>query len=258
MRVPYAWICGASVALSALLLFSVQPVLAKLILPWFGGTAAVWSVCIFFFQGMLLAGYGYAHVLARYLTPKKQAAVHTALLALSLLALPIVPSAAWKPVGTEDPLWRILGLLVVSIGAPYFLLAATSPLVQTWFARRQGGALPYRLFALSNLASLAALLAYPVVVEPWTTSREQAVVWTFGYVFCACALSVTAWMGLEEHAGDEKPAAAHTASPPWRDRLLWLLLSAIPSALLLAVTNHLCRTWRRSPSCGCCRWWCTC
>ena len=241
MRIPYAWICGASVTLSALLLFSVQPVLAKLILPWFGGTAAVWSVCIFFFQGMLLAGYGYAHVLARYLTPKQQAVVHTALLAVSLLALPIVPGAAWKPSGAEDPLWRILGLLVASVGAPYFLLSATSPLVQSWFATRQGGALPYRLFALSNLASLAALLAYPVVVEPSSTSREQAMLWTVGYVVCAIGLVATAWSGLGAHAAEERPAAARSASPPWRDRLLWLLLSAIPSALLLAVTNHLCQ-----------------
>ncbi len=241
MRIPYAWICGASVTLSALLLFSVQPVLAKLILPWFGGTAAVWSVCIFFFQGMLLAGYGYAHVLARYLTPKQQAVVHTALLAVSLLALPIVPGAEWKPAGTEDPFWRILGLLVASVGAPYFLLSATSPLVQSWFATRHGGALPYRLFALSNLASLAALLAYPVIVEPASTSREQAMLWTVGYVVCAIGLVATAWSGLGAHAAEEKPAAARSASPPWRDRMLWLLLAAIPSALLLAVTNHLCQ-----------------
>jgi hypothetical protein len=241
MRIPYAWICGASVTLSALLLFSVQPVLAKLILPWFGGTAAVWSVCIFFFQGMLLAGYWYAHLLARYLNQKQQAIVHTSLLAVSLLALPIVPNAAWKPVGTEDPLWRILGLLVATVGAPYFLLSATTPLVQSWFATREGGALPYRLFALSNLASLVALLAYPVVVEPLSTSREQAVLWTFGYVACAMGLVAAAWIGLRAQAVEEKPAAACSASSPWRDRMLWLLLSAIPSALLLAVTNHLCQ-----------------
>lgn len=241
MRIPYAWICGASVTLSALLLFSVQPVLAKLILPWFGGTAAVWSVCIFFFQGMLLAGYGYAHLLARYLEPKRQAFVHTALLLLSLLALPIIPDSAWKPDGTEDPFWRILGLLVASIGAPYFLLSATSPLVQSWFAARQGGALPYRLFALSNLASLAALLAYPLLVEPSSTSREQAMLWTGGYLFCTFGLVATAWMGLGTRAKDEETPAPRSTSPPWRDRLLWLILSAIPSALLLAVTNHLCQ-----------------
>ena len=241
MRIPYAWICGVSVTLSALLLFSVQPVIAKIILPWFGGTAAVWSVCIFFFQGMLLAGYGYAHVLARYLAPRKQAAVHTSLLVLSLLALPIVPDVSWKPSGTEDPFWRILGLLIVSVGAPYFLLSATSPLVQSWFAFRQGGVLPYRLFALSNLASLAALLVYPIAVEPASTVRQQAHIWAFAYVACALALTAAAWMQLGEHPVPEEAAAGRAPSPPWRDRMLWLLLSAIPSALLLAVTNHLCQ-----------------
>ncbi|MBK7929817.1 MAG: fused MFS/spermidine synthase [Bryobacterales bacterium] len=243
MPVPYVWLCAFSVTLSALLLFSVQPVLAKLILPWFGGTAAVWSVCIFFFQGMLLAGYGYAHLLARYLTPRRQALVHSSLLALSLLALPILPNASWKPAGTEDPLLRILGLLVASIGGPYFLLAATSPLVQSWYARREGGALPYRLFALSNLASLAALLAYPVLIEPRSTAREQATLWTALYILCALALSLTAWLGHAAPSASATTAAAtqRTPAPPWRDRLQWLLLSALPSALLLAVTNHLCQ-----------------
>src|SRR6266581_1604876 len=142
----------------AFLLFLVQPIIAKQILPWFGGSAAVWATCMVFFQMALLVGYGYADVTTRRLTPRRQAAVHVVLLVLSLLALPIIPGAAWKPHGDENPTWRILGLLALTIG------------------------LPYRLFALSNLASLLALLAYPVLIEPWVSTVTQSIVWSASYV----------------------------------------------------------------------------
>src|SRR4051812_7050364 len=170
---------AATVFLGAGLLFLVQPILAKMILPWFGGAAGVWSVCLFFFQAALLGGYLYAHCLVRWVPGRWQAVVHTVLLAAACLALPIVPNAAWKPGPTDDPLPRILGLLATTIGPPYLLLASTSPLVQSWYARASGTKLPYRLFALSNVASLAALVIYPVLIEPYTTARGQAFAWSF-------------------------------------------------------------------------------
>jgi hypothetical protein len=143
---------------SAFLLFLVQPIIAKQILPWFGGSAAVWTTCLVFFQAALLAGYAYADVVVRRVVIRRQVLLHVGLLAASVLFLPIVPGAFWKPAGTESPAALILGLLTVTLGLPYFLLSTTSPLLQAWFARRYPGRSPYRLFALSNLASLLALL----------------------------------------------------------------------------------------------------
>jgi hypothetical protein len=148
---------AATIFLSAFLLFQVQPIIAKMILPWFGGSAAVWNTCMLFFQAMLLAGYLYAHWSIRYLTPRRQAALHATLLGLSLLLLPITPGSGWKPTDAAHPAGRILLLLAVNVGLPYFLLSTTSPLVQAWYTRAGRGAVPYRLFALSNLASLLAL-----------------------------------------------------------------------------------------------------
>ncbi|MDQ2916281.1 MAG: hypothetical protein M3R40_03835 [Pseudomonadota bacterium] len=174
---------------SAFLLFLVQPIIAKQILPWFGGSAAVWTTCLVFFQAALLAGYAYADVVVRRLSLRHQALLHGALLVASLLALPIVPGAFWKPVGNENPAALILGLLAVTLGLPYFLLSATSSLLQAWFARRHPGRNPYRLFALSNLASLLALLAYPFAIEPRIPTRIQAHAWSAGYVLFACFAS---------------------------------------------------------------------
>src|SRR3972149_5875425 len=133
---------AAAILLGAFLLFLVQPIIAKQILPWFGGSAAVWATCMVFFQMTLLIGYAYADVTTRKLAPRRQVILHVTLLALSLLVLPIVPDAAWKPGGDENPSWRILGLLALTIGLPDFLLAATSPLLQAWFARRFHPAIP--------------------------------------------------------------------------------------------------------------------
>ena len=128
---PYA----VTVFVSAFLLFQIQPVIAKHILPWFGGSAGVWTTCMLFFQIVLLLGYLYAHLSIRYLTPARQAALHVGLLVVSLLLLPAIPSSSWKPAGAEDPELRILGLLAVTIGLPYFLLATTSPMLQAWYSR---------------------------------------------------------------------------------------------------------------------------
>jgi hypothetical protein len=233
-------------SLSAFLLFSVQPLIAKQIVPWFGGTSAVWTLCLVFFQSLLTAGYAYSDWTTRRLGRRSQAALHFGLLALSLISLPIVAGDRWKPAGGEEPSWRILGLLGTTIGLPYFLLSTTSPLVQTWFARRFPHRAAYRLFALSNLASLAALVSYPFAIEPWVRTRIQAVAWSAGYVgfvvLCAAALvgnlrsSDTDRRDLESVAelpdpSDPEPRAA--------EQLLWFALPAMSSWLLLAVTNHI-------------------
>ncbi|MGH8850232.1 MAG: hypothetical protein ACREYD_04480, partial [Casimicrobiaceae bacterium] len=159
---------------SAFLLFLVQPIMAKQILPWFGGSANVWTTCLVFFQLVLLLGYAYADAVVRRLPARLQSRLHFALLALSCLLLPIVPAAHWKPLGSENPALLILGLLAATVGLPYFLLSTTSPLLQAWFARRFPGRSPYRLFALSNLASMLALAGYPFALEPWVTTRVQS------------------------------------------------------------------------------------
>src|ERR1043166_5867057 len=171
---------AAVTLLSAFLLFLVQPLIAKAILPWFGGAPAVWTTCLLFFQSALLAGYAYAHV-TRSLPARRQAALHLLLLLLTLAVLPIPPAAAWKPVGTESPAWRILGLLTVTVGAPYLMLASTAPLLQDWF-RREATDAPYRLYAWSNAGSLIALLGYPFGVERWLSIPQQAWAWSIVYV----------------------------------------------------------------------------
>ena len=170
---------GATIFLSSFLLFQVQPILAKQILPWFGGSAAVWTTSLLFFQTVLFLGYGYAHLLGR-LPPERQRLVHGCLLIASLALLPVTPAPSWKPLGSEDPLPRILGLLTTTVGLPYFVLSATTPLLQLWLTQRQN-ALPWRFYAISNAASLTALLAYPLVIEPLLPTRIQALGWSALY-----------------------------------------------------------------------------
>jgi len=233
-----------TILLSAFLLFQVQPVIAKIILPWFGGSAAVWATCLLFFQLVLLLGYLYAHASIRYLKPRAQMYLHVALLALSLLALgalPVYPPAAWKPSGTADPTWGILSVLAACVGLPYFLLSTTGPLLQAWYARRYRGGMPYRLYALSNVGSMAALLTYPFLFEPVFGSRRQAGLWSLGY--CAF-LALCAFTAIRSGTAPQADAPAEaTASDPVpapgpRQYAFWLLLPACASALLLAVTNH--------------------
>jgi len=230
---------AATIFVSAFLLFLVQPIVAKQILPWFGGSAAVWTTCVFFFQFLLLAGYAYAHALVRWLPPRPQLVFHLVLLVVSLASLPIVAAAGWKPSGAEDPGLRILGLLVVTVGLPYFLLSTTSPLVQAWYARRFDS--PYRLFALSNLASLAALLLYPVAVEPLIPTRVQAVSWSWGYALFVVLCAGTAAYSLRGAVGAAPARVAPDPgpAPALGTRLQWVALPALASLLLLAITNHL-------------------
>jgi len=226
---------AAIIFLSSFLLFLVQPLIARLILPWFGGSAAVWTTCMLFFQTVLLAGYGYAHFLNAKLPGKLQPLVHTILLALAVALLPIAPGEAWKPAGGEEPVSRILLLLAASVGLPYFLLASTSPLLQAWYVRAKPGGNPYRLFAISNFASLAALVGYPFLVEPVFTAREQVVGWSFLFAGFAVLCAAVSW--LTPPAAEQKEVSnSENSKAPY---LLWLGLSATGSALLLAVTNHL-------------------
>jgi hypothetical protein len=242
-RVP-AVLFGLTILLSAFLLFQVQPMIAKLILPWFGGSAAVWTSCMLFFQLALLGGYAWAHWLSGQ-PLKRQIVLHSGLLLAALAVLPIIPSTRWKPTGVEDPLLGILGLLAATVGLPYFLLSATSPLLQSWYSRANGGALPYRFFALSNAGSMAGLLTYPVLVEPNVTNRNQALMWSGGLVvFVACFLLVAFRSRSAARSGDHSQAAApspadNAPAPTWRDKLLWMSFAACASALLLSVTNHL-------------------
>src|SRR5689334_2629184 len=231
---------------SAFLLFLVQPIIAKQILPWFGGSAAVWTTCLVFFQTALLAGYGYADIVVRRLAPRGQAMLHMALLAASLLALPIIPAGAWKPSGAENPAGLILGLLTITLGLPYLLLSTTSPLLQAWFARRYPERNPYRLFALSNFASLLALVGYPFVIEPSITTRVQAYLWSGGYALFALLCATIAWRGMRDAplpasvgAPLDEPIATREALPRWSRAALWCSLAATGSVLLLSVTSHI-------------------
>ncbi len=240
-----------TIFVSAFLLFLIQPIIAKQILPWFGGTAAVWTTCLVFFQFVLLAGYFYSDFLTRKLAPRTAAILHMALVGVALLLLPIIPDASWKPLGDEAPSIRIILLLAATIGLPYFLLATTSPLVQAWFARAQPGASPYRLFALSNLASMLALLGYPFLIEPWLATRLQAVGWSGGFAVFALLIGLAAWRGIkadgsvaappaDAEAPAPAPAPASAPRPPRaREKIIWAALAGLGSILLLAISNHL-------------------
>src|SRR3954449_4530674 len=189
---PDRLLYGAIILWSALLLFLIQPIIGKALLPWFGGSAAVWTTCMLFFQLLLLGGYAYAHGLGK-LAGRRQPIVHAVLLAAALAALPIMPAEHWKPAGDEQPVLRILLLLGATVGLPYFLLASTSPLIQAWFTRARPAENPYRLFALSNLASLIALLGYPFVVEPFLSAGQQVRVWSWLFAAFALLCAVVAW-----------------------------------------------------------------
>ncbi len=252
---PYA----LTIFLSAFLLFLVQPLIAKQILPWFGGSASVWNTCMLFFQTLLLAGYAYADRSVQRLNAKRQVILHAVLLVLSLLCLPIIASESWKPQGDEDPIIRILGLLVATIGLPYALLSTTTPLIQAWYWQSFKQAVPYRLFALSNAASLAALLGYPTLIEPFFGGRQTALVWSVGYAIFALLCIWVGWKSIsapaslsstvegrslapqshEDESAAGKTQQGSTQSPPLSARLAWIVLSALGSAVLLAVTNHL-------------------
>lgn len=256
-------IYALTVLVSSFLLFLVQPIIAKQIVPWFGGSAAVWTTCLTFFQLVLLAGYAYSDWIQRF-APRVQSIIHVTLLAASVLAMPIIAGDQWKPAGEEDPLFSILGLLAATIGLPYFMLSTTGPLIQSWFAREQRDPAvaqrAYRLFALSNFGSLMGLLAYPFAIETWITTRTQAVVWSVMYGLFVLITIAVAWRASKRgHLHLEVPPAGHQADdweaavgddaahagsrragPPGAvDHAFWFGLSAIATMLLLAVSSHI-------------------
>jgi hypothetical protein len=238
-------IFAGTIFTSAFSLFLVQPLIAKQILPWFGGSAAVWAICMVFFQVVLLAGYAYSDSVSRRLSPRWQVAIHVILLAVSLSFLPIVAQAHWKPDGGEDPTLLILGLLLATIGLPYFLLSTTGPLIQAWVSRAVLGAHVYRYFSLSNLASLVALISYPFLIEPRAALLGQAYGWSMAYAAFVLLCAGSGWYFLR-HIHSLPPAAhaqVHSTEGDWDpttvDYLMWLLPAMMGSWLLVAITNHI-------------------
>lgn len=227
----------------ALLLFLVQPIMSKMILPWFGGAPNVWTTCMLFFQTVLVLGYLYAHILATRLSPKSQFGLHCLLLFVSVLSLPILVNESWKPEGGEDPVLQILMLLSATVGLPYFLLSSTGPLVQSWFAARLPGQSPYRLYALSNVGSMLALISFPFLVEVLLDSNGQSWMWTLIYVFYSAVILFVGWQyknvngtTLSDHKAESEGqliSRMHVTG--------WFLFPAMASVMFLAITNYLCQ-----------------
>jgi hypothetical protein len=236
-----------TVFLGAFLLFQVQPLIGKFILPWFGGGPEVWTTCMLFFQVLLVAGYAYSHVVASRLNFRWQVAVHIVLVVAALTALPIIPRQSWRPASLNYPVLRLMLLATACIGLPYLLLSATAPLIQRWFSVTRRGASPYWLYACSNAGSLIALLSYPFVVEPALTRQAQAHVWSFGLVIFAvlvsyCALRLWRYPAVSSpQAMDKNETEGDAVAAPLGTQLLWLALPAGASVELLAVTNKICQ-----------------
>jgi hypothetical protein len=235
-----------AVFLSAFLLFTVQPLMGRYVLPSFGGGPEIWTACMLFFQVLLLIGYAYAHFSDKFLKCRTQAVVHILLLAAAISAIPFIPRAELRPVCGGNPTLQIVVLLGLCAGVPYFVLSATGPLLQRWFSRIESRKTPYRLYAFSNAASLLGLLSYPFVFEPVFTRAEQARMWSWGLIifagFCAfCAVTLcrhSGYTGQIETA--KKNRYEKTAAPSLGTMLLWLGLPMGASVELLAVTNKIC------------------
>ena len=240
-----------AIFLSAFLLFQVQLIAGKFMLPRFGGSPSVWNTCLLVFQILLLGGYAYAHFLSTRISGKLQGAVHLVFLASSVAVLgvlaymwrsPITPGRSWTPGHSSDPIWQVIRLLVTSTGVPFLALSTTGPLLQTWFSRSQSES-PYRLYALSNVGSLLGLVTYPFLFERFFTVSSQSWLWSAGYLvfFAACALSAWNLMRYERHHAapmlPPRPAAANTNRPSLSSLALWIVLPACASAMLLATTN---------------------
>jgi len=229
----------AAIFVSAALLFAVQPMFTKMVLPRLGGAAAVWSVAMVFFQTTLLAGYAYAHLLTRLAPGRASVVIHLVVTIAACFALPLHIAAGWgapPPVG--EAFW-LLGLFAASIGLPFFALAANGPLLQAWFVRTDHPAVrdPYFLYAASNAGSFLALLSYPLAIEPFVPLGDQTLSWTAGYyvlilLVAACGVLMLRSRGAQMQTGAS--AEAETQPPSWRDTLAWVGLAAVPSGLLIA------------------------
>ncbi|MDO9058478.1 MAG: class I SAM-dependent methyltransferase, partial [Bradyrhizobium sp.] len=234
----------AAIFVSALLLFSVQPLFTKMVLPRLGGSPAVWSVAMVFFQSLLLGGYAYAHYLMQLKSRILPVAIHLVLLAVALLTLPLSIAGGWGEPPTSGYAFWLLGLFAVSIGLPFFALAANNPLLQAWFVRsgHPNGPDPYFLYASSNIGSFLALLSYPVLLEPMFTLRTQNLIWTGGYGLLIVLIAACAVLMLRSPmlaVADRRTEEAEAPAPPWILRARWIFLAAVPSGLLIAVTAHI-------------------
>lgn len=229
---------ATTMLLAGFLLFQVQLILGKFILPWFGGSASTWLVCMLFFQIALLAGYAYAYGLTRPFPIRRQAQLQLALLIVSLVLLPIAPSDAWKPTDAGDPTWRILAMLTACVGLPYIALATTTPLLSRWLAQIEPALDPVRFFAASNIGSFLGLLTYPFLFERLLPSVQQTRWWSAAYALYVALFAVCGWLAITRtprHNADEPatPAAVGGSDP----LALWVTYSLLGSALLLATTN---------------------
>ena len=255
-RVSISWLFGATICLSALLLFQIEPMISKYILPWFGGGPAVWTAAMLTFQLLLLAGYTYAHGLSR-LSLTVQRAVHLliALIVIGWIAInalrwntPVTPDPSWKPTTGTMPAFQVLVVLLVSIGLPFFLLSTTSSLIQSWFSRVQQQASPYAFYVLSNAASLIALLSYPVLVEPNWSLRQQGQLWSGGLGIYLLLLGACIWTTrsrvrpeIQGPGNETQTASAPENAPSWRASAFRVSLAACASVMLLASTNQMCQ-----------------
>jgi hypothetical protein len=240
---------ATTIFISAFLLFQVQPIMAKFILPWFGGSPGVWTTCMLVFQVLLFGGYAYAHALNRFLPLSRQVLFHVALLFLSVATLPITPSADWKPLGSESPTGTIMLLLLCKIGAPYFLLSSTGPLLQSWLGQTSVCERPYRLYSLSNLGSMLALLSFPFAIEPLLSSTQQSMLWSIAFVVFV-SLGTASGFVLYRSLRVVSPRNLSTetlalrADPkmviPSSKIGVWFALAMLPSVMLLATTNQVC------------------
>lgn len=234
-----------TIFLSATLVFLLQPIVARLILPLLGGSAAVWTTSMAFFQGGLLVGYAYAHLLQRVGSIRGQVTIHLILLLAAALVLPLRISGMLGEADVDRPIMWLLGTLALSVGAPFAVMSATAPLVQAWYARWREPSeadRTYRLYAASNVGSLLALLSYPLIVEPLLSLSGQRILWTAGYGLFVAVLAVLGLMILRRGSGlviQDSPAEALPAAPTWRQRAIWIALAAIPSSLMLGLTSHL-------------------
>jgi hypothetical protein len=237
---------AATAFASAFLLFLVQPLLAKYILPWFGGSPGVWTTCLLFFQALLTAGYALAHFLASRFTRRQEVIIMLGFLLLTIASLPITPVRSSGEL--SSPTWHILKVLFLSVGLCYLLLSSTAPLLQSWFTCRFQGTSPYRLYTISNLGSLLAIVGYPLLIEPRFGLGIQTSLWSWLYVVFAILIGSCALMlwhtdsspAVEETGGTADPGEQSALPPPWSERIMWLALTALSSTMLMATTNQLC------------------
>ncbi|HEV3341043.1 MAG TPA: hypothetical protein VG125_11825, partial [Pirellulales bacterium] len=244
-----ALLFAATLFAASALLFLVEPMVGKMLLPYFGGAPAVWNTCLAFYQAALLAGYAYAHALTRWRRSGGQLVVHVAILALPWLVLPLAVRHDWAPNGGANPTLALVGILCTTVVLPFFVVASTAPLLQQWFASTQHrhAADPYYLYAASNAGSMLGLVAYPALVEPNLELGDQSRLWAAGYALLmvlvvACVVAV--WRQRPSTADDGPPAPAPgttrpVAPPSLPLRLRWIALAFVPSSLLLGVTSYL-------------------